>query len=159
MLSDCSIYLWRLFTEAKVATFAPSTAKTFSVSYFTLSPSTMSSRFTRSYTVTLDDGSALPSWITWTDSGTDLDFTVYTTDVSKRGTYTIKITATAYPNYLIQLQSTATDKWLKAYNYYDLRVDLSTPGDDLYTVWEVPYSTTLDSKWGLLNYGLNRYVS
>ena len=119
----------------------------------------MSSRFTRSYTVTLDDGSALPSWITWTDSGTDLDFTVYTTDVSKRGTYTIKITATAYPNYLIQLKSTATDKWLKAYNYYDLRVDLSTPGDDLYTVWEVPYSTTLDSKWGLLNYGLNRYVS
>ena len=50
------------------------------------------------YTVTQDDGTALPSWITWTDSGSDLYFTVYTTDNLKHGIYNIKIAATAYPS-------------------------------------------------------------
>jgi hypothetical protein len=134
------------------------TTKTFSVSYFTISPSTMSGHFTLSYTVTQDDGTALPSWITWTNSGTDLDFTVYTADNTKQGTYTIKITATAIPNKLFQLQSTATSKWLKAYGMYSLKVDVDTPGDDLGTVWEVPYSTFLTSRWNMANLGLNKWL-
>jgi hypothetical protein len=77
------------------------TAKTFSVSYFYITPTSHAWHFSIKYNVTQEDGTALPSWITWTDSGSDLDFRVYTTDNSKHGTYSIKITATAYPNYLI----------------------------------------------------------
>jgi hypothetical protein len=77
------------------------TAKTFSVSYFTISPTSMANHFWIKYTVTQEDGSALPTWITCTNSGSDLDFSVYTTDNTKHGTYTIKITATAEPNKLI----------------------------------------------------------
>jgi uncharacterized membrane protein len=71
------------------------TTKIFSVSYFTISPASMDEHFWYSFTVTQEDGSALPSWITWTDSGSDLDFSVYTTDNTKHGTYSIKITMTA----------------------------------------------------------------
>ena len=37
----------------------------------------------------------MPSWLTWTDSGTDHDFSIYGLDNSIKGSYTMKITGTA----------------------------------------------------------------
>jgi hypothetical protein len=70
------------------------TAATFSAAYYTISPSEAASDFVITYTVTQSDGTAIPSWLTWTDSGTDHDFSIYSTDNSDKGTYTIKLTGT-----------------------------------------------------------------
>ena len=71
------------------------TAVTFSVAYFTISPTTKATSFTIQHEVTLSDGTSLPSWVTVTDSGTDLDFSVFSNDNDDKGTYTIMIQATA----------------------------------------------------------------
>lgn len=68
---------------------------TFSSSYFTISPSGYSSYFDIEYTVTKSDGTTKPTWLTFTDSGTDIDFRVYSNSLSDVGTYTISLTATA----------------------------------------------------------------
>jgi hypothetical protein len=67
----------------------------YSVAYFSITPSVAKTEFTISHTSTLSDGSALPSWLTFTDSGTDLDFKIYSENNNDKGTYSIKITATA----------------------------------------------------------------
>ncbi len=56
------------------------TAVTFSAAYYTITPSVAASEFVITYTVTQSDGTAIPSWLTWTDSGTDHDFSIYSTD-------------------------------------------------------------------------------
>ncbi len=71
------------------------TALTFSAAYYTISPTVATSSFIISYTVTQSSGTSIPSWLTWSDSGTDLDFTVYSTNNSDIGVYTIKITGSA----------------------------------------------------------------
>jgi hypothetical protein len=71
------------------------TALTFSGAYYSISPAAARSSFNITYTVTKSDGTTIPSWLTWSDSGTDLDFRVYSTTNSDKGTYTIKITGTA----------------------------------------------------------------
>ena len=71
------------------------TALSFSAAYYSISPVAAKSSFVITYTVTKSDGTAIPPWLTWSDSGTDLDFRVYSTTNSDKGTYTIKITGTA----------------------------------------------------------------
>ena len=71
------------------------TALVYSVSYFWITPTSAKSEFTITYATTLSNGSAAPSWLTLTDSGTDLDFKIFSEDNDDKGTYTIKITATA----------------------------------------------------------------
>ena len=55
-------------------------ALTFSVAYFTITPSTKASSFTIDHEVTKSDGTTKPDWLSVTDSGTDLDFSVYSDD-------------------------------------------------------------------------------
>ena len=71
------------------------TALSYSAAYYSISPVAAKSSFVITYTVTKSDGTSIPSWLTWSDSGTDLDFRVYSTTNSDKGTYTIKITGTA----------------------------------------------------------------
>lgn len=71
------------------------TASTFSVAYFTITPTAGASTFTISHAVTKSDDSAKPDWLTYNDTGSLLSFSIYSTDNNDKGTYTIKITATA----------------------------------------------------------------
>jgi hypothetical protein len=48
--------------------------------------------------VTQTDGSPLWSWLTWTDTGSSLVFTVLNSVYSDAGTYTVKINAKAVKN-------------------------------------------------------------
>ena len=52
-------------------------------------------QFTLSHVVTKSDDSALPTWLTFVDSGSSFDFIANSTDSADVGSYTIKITATA----------------------------------------------------------------
>ena len=81
------------------------TQKTFSVYPFTFTGESKDDspwHFIKIYSVTLDDGSPLPSWITYEISGY-LNFKVYTIDNTMSGTYKIKITVTCIPNRLVYL--------------------------------------------------------
>ena len=49
-------------------------------------------------TVTQTDGYPLWSWLTWTDTGSSLVFTVLNSVYSDAGTYTVKINAKAVKN-------------------------------------------------------------
>ena len=71
------------------------TALNFSAAYFSISPVGIKSEFNITYTVTKSDGSAMPSWLTWTDSGTDHDFSIYSINNNNKGTHLIKITGIA----------------------------------------------------------------
>ena len=71
------------------------TASTFTVAYFTITPTAAADKFTISHAVTKSDDTAKPDWLTLTDTGSLLSFSVFSTDNNDIGIYTIKITATA----------------------------------------------------------------
>ena len=71
------------------------TALTFYTSYYTISPTAANSQFDITYALTQSNGATSPSWLTMTDTGTNLKFTVYSTTNSDRGQYTMLLTGTA----------------------------------------------------------------
>jgi hypothetical protein len=91
-----TVYICNLVAPtASAVSYTIFTTKTFSVAYFTMTPTSQSSKFTITYSVTKSDGTDIPSWLTYVDSGTDLDFTADSNSASDKGTYTIMISATS----------------------------------------------------------------
>lgn len=79
-------------------TFDPSVASSswvFSVDLFTVNDPAVTSEFDITYTVTLADGSAIPSLLTWAESASSLDFVGSDVKFEDAGDYDILITARA----------------------------------------------------------------
>jgi hypothetical protein len=53
-----------------------------------------------------------------------------------------------------------SSKWMKATGTSptSLKINIDTPGDDLGTVFEVPYSSFVLSRWNLYSASVNRYL-
>lgn len=67
----------------------------FSVDLFTISPVAESSDFTITYEVLLSNGSDLPSFLTWSESSSSLDFIISGAEYSDEGGHIVSISATA----------------------------------------------------------------